>query len=424
MLRIAILPTGSTLINETNGEIKVIGGYESSLLDILIQGLKMPYKLYVPKEKTWGAKTPDGNWTGLMGMIHRKEVDIALSSMFITESRQEIVDFSFPCTFHTITFATKLPATISKGDAFFMPFSLMLWLCIGFTFILFFVFMRLYPPNKSTFQEDIFNMIGIFLHQPGWFEVQTTDARFLQLSWMLFSLFISFSYTVLLLSFMTLPTREIGIRTINQLAKAVSEGRYKVVTIKGSSIAFTLAESGKKRDEIIGKKIIKSKWFVEPQKLDLVKYINKNKVKTAFVTSKHNLHLQYQDSFYVSKDSFFMAPSAIAMINGFPLRHKVNSLILRGAASGVYDKTYNEYVFRKRLKSSDDDDSDSDKQLGLNDLYGLFVLLVFGNILAAIVCLFERISYRKRQKSKEKISKKCKKVSKKLKQKKIVLILR
>lgn len=37
-----------------------------------------------------------GHWKGMMGMIHRNEVDIAVTDLFITEPRKRIADFTTP----------------------------------------------------------------------------------------------------------------------------------------------------------------------------------------------------------------------------------------------------------------------------------------------------------------------------------------
>ena len=40
----------------------------------------------------WGSIEPDGSWNGMVGMVHRNEVDIAVSDFFITSERQAAVD--------------------------------------------------------------------------------------------------------------------------------------------------------------------------------------------------------------------------------------------------------------------------------------------------------------------------------------------
>ena len=44
-----------------------------------------------------GAFNPDGKtWSGLVGMLTRDEIDVAVSEFTITEARSHFVDFSIP----------------------------------------------------------------------------------------------------------------------------------------------------------------------------------------------------------------------------------------------------------------------------------------------------------------------------------------
>lgn len=42
----------------------------------------------------WGSQEVDGSWNGMVGMIERGEVTVAVSSFFATKDRSEVVDFS------------------------------------------------------------------------------------------------------------------------------------------------------------------------------------------------------------------------------------------------------------------------------------------------------------------------------------------
>ena len=42
----------------------------------------------------WGSLNDDGTWTGMIGMILRDEVDIAISDFYITAERSMVIDYS------------------------------------------------------------------------------------------------------------------------------------------------------------------------------------------------------------------------------------------------------------------------------------------------------------------------------------------
>ena len=42
----------------------------------------------------WGSPKDDGTWTGMIGMILRDEVDIAISDFYVTAERSMVIDYS------------------------------------------------------------------------------------------------------------------------------------------------------------------------------------------------------------------------------------------------------------------------------------------------------------------------------------------
>ena len=42
----------------------------------------------------WGSLKDDGTWTGMIGMILRDEVDIAISDFYVTAERSMVIDYS------------------------------------------------------------------------------------------------------------------------------------------------------------------------------------------------------------------------------------------------------------------------------------------------------------------------------------------
>ena len=49
-----------------------------------------------PSGELWGEPQQDGTWTGLVGMINRKEADFGLANMYVSPVRLPAIDFSAP----------------------------------------------------------------------------------------------------------------------------------------------------------------------------------------------------------------------------------------------------------------------------------------------------------------------------------------
>jgi hypothetical protein len=51
---------------------------------------------------SWGFVLPNGTWTGIVGMLVRKEIDLAATELLMTGDRLEAIEFTTP------VFSTKL----------------------------------------------------------------------------------------------------------------------------------------------------------------------------------------------------------------------------------------------------------------------------------------------------------------------------
>ncbi|MPC44647.1 Glutamate receptor U1 [Portunus trituberculatus] len=72
----------------------VVSGPMGNVLSVLAETLNFTYNVVSPADRAWGAEQPDGNWTGMVGQVSRKEVDLALGPFGITYNRTKFVDFT------------------------------------------------------------------------------------------------------------------------------------------------------------------------------------------------------------------------------------------------------------------------------------------------------------------------------------------
>ena len=54
------------------------------------------YWMIVAPDLTFGSLQKDGNWSGMIGMVDRGEVDMAVAPIYMTPARKEVVDFTVP----------------------------------------------------------------------------------------------------------------------------------------------------------------------------------------------------------------------------------------------------------------------------------------------------------------------------------------
>lgn len=62
----------------------------------LSEKLNFTYVYVLSVDNGTGSINPDGSWNGLIGMLLRKEINVAVSEFTVTEIRTHFVDFSVP----------------------------------------------------------------------------------------------------------------------------------------------------------------------------------------------------------------------------------------------------------------------------------------------------------------------------------------
>lgn len=111
-LKLAVRPSVYLMETQENqsNHLELTGGTDGYLIKDLSQMMGCEYELYKPDNGEWGAK--DGKWTGILGMLDRGEVDMALAPMVLTEDRfNSIIQIQY--TLFEYTFATNKPGYLS-----------------------------------------------------------------------------------------------------------------------------------------------------------------------------------------------------------------------------------------------------------------------------------------------------------------------
>ncbi|XP_077541139.1 putative glutamate receptor [Haemaphysalis longicornis] len=70
-----------------NGQV---GGVCGKIMEAIIQSLRTNYSVAFPLDSFWGLRKPDGNWTGVIGMLQRDEADWALSVINPTSEKKDV----------------------------------------------------------------------------------------------------------------------------------------------------------------------------------------------------------------------------------------------------------------------------------------------------------------------------------------------
>ncbi|XP_067682378.1 glutamate receptor ionotropic, kainate 2-like isoform X4 [Haliotis asinina] len=119
----------STLGNDTYTGICL------DLLQELAATFNFTYEVSEPPDGEYG-RIFNGSWTGVVGLLERREVDMAVAPLTVTQEREKVMDFVYPYYYDTGAALYKLPDKMSKKWlTLIRPFKWEVFLCLGIVFI-------------------------------------------------------------------------------------------------------------------------------------------------------------------------------------------------------------------------------------------------------------------------------------------------
>ncbi|GFX80112.1 lig_chan-Glu_bd domain-containing protein [Trichonephila clavipes] len=377
--------------NETSGSI-ISSGTEGKLISLLAEKLKFQFTLHFPEDGgKWGNKNESGDWSGIIGMFVRDEVDIAVAHLSIREGIHEIVDFSAPYYSNDKTFIMDIPGPAPKYAAVLLPFRIETWIMIFFSMVVL--------PNLMQLRifRKCFDDFCSFAPKTKSAEIRdSAKIQALKGSWLISYTLIKYFYTSVLLSFLTVELKQKGIRTTSELATEMATGKYKCLLFKGNIITDFLLSSSLAHFKTIGAEIKKNNIPYSP-----FLYQNKPFGDSILAIAPRSLfQMTYGTTKYISEDSFVVFSSGILFKKGFCCKNILDSVLLRIVGAGIYQKFIHDEVSRQDIKlKSLPLHRESVQKLGFDALSGIFYFLVLAHIVSLIMFLLEIAYYRRSKKN-------------------------
>ncbi|GFU55319.1 glutamate receptor ionotropic, delta-2 [Nephila pilipes] len=378
-------------LQSTENGSNELGGIEGKFLAVILKALKVPHEFVFPSDEEWGRPLKDGNWTGMIGKVQQEEADMAINFIAPSAERMNVVDFSTPYSLIEVTFAIEKPGTVSPALAFLYPFPFALWIICGVILLLMPLVFLLLLDVKYSLVKLFIETFGSILRQPLSINDASFKNRILLSAWWFFAVIISFSYSALLLAFLTVPTAEEPIRNFKELSEAVAKGTHKCFVSKGSANIRMLLTSEAEYLRTLGEAIQYNDWYFISSEVIDSKYINPY---AASIGPKPMLQLNFgsdmTSSIYLSLDSLTSTSLAIALGKNFRLKKKLNWIISQLNSAGIYNKILKDESLRLWLtRSNETSETLSVKPLEVKDMSGALILLVVGYGLSLIVFMCE-----------------------------------
>lgn len=319
-----------------NGSIvqkEILNVIDSEIAQLFCQGLRFTCKLLSAPDTLMGTLLPNGTWTGMIRMILYSDADIAVTKMTILEERLQAVPLSNAYASSYVTFTTQKPTYTPSVTAFLRPFALDVWMSV----ILCLVVMPLIFCMVLSKRHDVSRLtlltFGTFIQQDFLVVPQRLSEYLISGFWLKAMVFLSSSYTALLLSFLTFPPL-VGVRTITELTAAVSENKYECTSYLGATIPSVLSNSSDPVMRIIGQNLKNN-----PGSRDIegVLINSKNSAKAAFVGVMQSFW-PLKEKYFVSDDIFYYLHQGIPFRKDFCCKRKLNQIISYIQAGGTDSK--------------------------------------------------------------------------------------
>ncbi|XP_069188806.1 glutamate receptor U1-like [Procambarus clarkii] len=376
----------------------------NDMLDYLAQGMNFSYRYVVPTDGTFGSKQDDGTWSGMVGMVSREEADIAIGPFGLTESRTEVVDFTWPITIQYSVIIGARGQPVIDPWGFVVPLEPMVWVAILTTLLMVSVMMVLASLCSSirtdivhTWEKDTFDLSRILLQQDIIIPENWWWRRLVLLSWMTLALVVSRSYQGDLMSGLAVRYIHQPFQTIRDVLDHPSITMLWQTNSTNVQYIHSL-ESGIFREvaEAEAKGRLKYKLLSEfPQALStLVRrgdhvLVDLENVITLIIG-------QYftrtgRCDFYSSRERFLpIVLSAIGKRDS-PLVPSLSKRIMSLTEAGLYNKWFNDNVPNGTSCVHPPSKITVSTPHSIRNLWGMFVILICGYLLAVNVMCIEVI---------------------------------
>ncbi|KAG8178201.1 hypothetical protein JTE90_025966 [Oedothorax gibbosus] len=361
---------------------------EIRLLELIAQHMGFSYELVFPVDERFGFRLPDGNWTGIIGMIKRDEADLSVALLSLSMQRMQAIDFSDSYWMQDTTFMTELPPLLPKTYFYSYPFTLGVWLAFLSVMIITAFFL---VPGEGFGAVLMTFMRGLCRQSVNVRYFKTVARKLLLIHWLYFANFVTLSYCAVVLSFLSVPLRNKGVETIDDLCRAVKGGSYKALVSKGSSILQHIVNSSNENVKDLGSAILNNHWDYDTREgID-----NYFEYGTAFIGSEMKFRGASFPRKFISKDSFGVFNVAVALNRHFCCKKRLNVLLRRIVGAGLFQKIIEEEWFKTGLGQQNFQSDSIDHRsasLSIDDLYGVFAVLVAGYIASGVVFLLELVA--------------------------------
>ncbi|XP_034245115.1 glutamate receptor ionotropic, kainate 2-like [Thrips palmi] len=388
-------------------------GFCIDLLKWIAGQVGFHYAIRLVPDHMYGVYDPASKqWNGIVRELVDKRADLAVASMTINYARESVIDFTKPFMNLGIGILFKVPTSQpTRLFSFMNPLAVEIWIYVLAAYLLvsftLFVMARFSPyewnsvphcamgrtpevvHNQFSVSNSFWFITGTFLRQGSGLNPKATSTRIVGGIWWFFTLIIISSYTANLAAFLTV---ERMITPIENAADLADQMEISYGTLEGGSTMTFF------RDSKI--EIYQKMWrFMENKKPSVFVSTYEEGVKRvlqgnyAFLMESTMLDYAVQRDCNLTQIGGLLDSKGygIATPKGSPWRDKISLAILELQEKGVIQMLYDKWWKNTGDVCNRDDKNKESKAsaLGIENIGGVFVVLLCGLVLAIVVAVIE-----------------------------------
>ncbi|XP_024153999.2 glutamate receptor ionotropic, kainate 5 [Oryzias melastigma] len=381
-------------------------GFCVDMLRELADILKFSFKIKLVDDGLYGAPEPNGSWTGMVGELINRKADLAVAGFTITSEREKVIDFSKP--FMTLGISILYRVHLGRKPGYFSfldPFSPAVWLFMLLAYLavscVLFLAARLSPyewynpypcfrerrdilENQYTLGNSLWFPVGGFMQQGSEIMPRALSTRCVSGVWWAFTLIIISSYTANLAAFLTVQRMEAPIESADDLA---DQTNIQYGTIHGGSTMTFFMNSRYQTYQRMWNYMYSKQpsVFVKSTEEGIARVLNS---KYAFLMeSTMNEYYRSLNCNLTQIGGLLDTKGyGIGMPLGSPYRDEITLGILQMQESNRLE------ILKRRWWEGGQCPKEEDhraKGLGMENIGGIFVVLICGLIIAVFVAIME-----------------------------------
>ncbi|XP_064103986.1 probable glutamate receptor [Macrobrachium nipponense] len=372
-----------------------------TLKDLLMRPGTFRYRLVRPADGEWGSKKPSGRWSGMVGQVYYQETDIALGPHDLTEIRKTAIDYTTPIFNDARKFVVGQSRAEVDPWGFLLPLTPLVWvgtlvslLIVGFITT---AIAENYKgePLMAYATAVFFHTYRIIIVQGMTMKLEKVSERTMVLSWIFGAMIICWSYSTNLMSLLAVRYAPRPIQSIQDL---LDNDKMTVIFTPNTALTDYIenVESGLLRD-IVNLRLVgryKDIHFTEFPKVLGTLVLRGDHVIATDTTDGTRLIANYFSqfgscNFYMAREAF--VPFVMGMIGqqGSPLvealTHRIGAIVAGGMYRQWLDSNFANSSSCRHMPSR----FTVREPLAMINIWGLFVLLASGLLVAGLIFLLE-----------------------------------